>query len=827
MQVLLQDLRYGLRTLRKRPMFTLVAVITLALGVGATTAIFSIVNAVLLRSLPFRQPDRLVKVVFSDRGFGLNDIPASIPELDDLKTRAGIFEDVCGIGGGSVNLTGGSQPQRFDFVATTSNYFSLLGATPQLGRLYGPQDFALGFAPVVVISDGVWRRQFGADPNIVGRTLRLDNDPYAIIGVLPPGFRHPQAGRDVEFWLTAGFSADPAPPAARSTRVLPYIIGRLKPGVTLEQAQARLAAMAIALRNDFPTDYPARAQWTVSVEPLQEVLVGKTKNMLLMLLGAVSLIVFIVSLNIANLLLARASGRQQEMAVRQALGATRGRMVRQMLTESMLLSLLGGAAGVLAAFLSLGVLTRFLPPNLPRLNDIRIDWVVLAFALSIALVTGLIFGLAPALHSVRVAVSSAIREGARGSGYSSKTSRLRDALIVSELALAVMLMIGAGLLLRTLRGLLIENPGFNPSHLVTANIWLPVPNNPKVDPYLGLDHQSAFDRELLRRLSAIPGVDSAAITGLLPTAPFNAGDMVVTALMIEDHQLEALKNLRAEGIRVSSDYFRVMQVPLVSGREFTEDDVDGKEPVAIIDEATARHYWGGLDPLGRRLRFSRDPALSRVVQPWRRVVGVVKDVKQDGLDLNGVPHIYVPVYQYSGRALSMVLRTTLPGESLEPQIRHDVQSIDPGLPVFGVASMNEVVERSLTARSFSAQLVGGFAALSLILASMGIYGVLAFMVGQRAREIGLRMALGARREDITRLILGKGVALGIFGVAIGIILAAITSSTMASLLYGVRPRDPAVFLLVPLLLLSAALLASYIPARRAASVNPVTALREG
>jgi|SRR5579864_961537 len=821
-----QDVGYGIRMLRKKPGFTLVAILTLALGVGATTAIFSIVNAVLLRPLPYRNPDRLVKVIFSNPGVGLRDIPASIPEYEDLKNRSNVFEEVCGIGGGSVNLTGGDQPERLDFVAVHPNYFSMLGATPQIGRLFGSQDFALGFAPVVVISDDLWHREFGADRNIVGHTLRLDNDAYTVIGVLPPSFRHPDAGRNVEAFLTAGFSDDPAPKPARSTRVLPSVIGRLKPGITFEQAQARLTAMAAQLRHDFPTDYPALAQWTVEIQPLQEFLVGKVQRMLLVLLGAVLLIVLIVSLNLANLLLARASGRQQEMAVRQALGATRSRMIRQMLTESVLLSAIGGGAGVLTAFLVLRSIVHFVPANVPQLNQIRIDWVVLAFSLGVSVVTGLIFGLAPALHSAKVAVSSAIREGARGTGYSGKTNRIRDGLIISELALAVMLMISAGLLLRTLRDLLEQDPGFNPSHVVTANLWLPVPNDPKADPYSGLEKQSPFNRELLRRMNGIPGVDLAAITANLPTARYNDGDLLVTALMIEDHPVESSQDLRAEGIRVSSDYFKLMQVPLVRGRFFNEGDVDGKEPVAIIDEATARRYWPERDPIGRQLRFGQDPAASRITQPWRTVVGVVKDIKQDGLDSNGIPHIYVAVYQYPGRSLSIALRTSLPATMLESQIRQQVQGIDPGLPVFHVSTMDDVLDTSLAPRRFSADLVSGFAGLALLLASIGIYGLLAYMVGQRSREIGLRMALGARRGDIVKLILGKGFVLAVVGIVAGIVLAASGASAMASLLYGVRPHDPAVFIAVPLVLLVIAVLASYIPARRAAKVDPVTALRE-
>jgi len=826
MGTLLQDVRYGLRMLVKKPTFTIVAVLTLALGVGANTAIFSIVNAVLLRSLPYPNPDRLVRIFFNEPGVGLRDVRFSKPELDDLLTRASVFEDVSPIYEGSENLTGGKQPERVDGVNGSFSYFSMLGVVPQIGRLFGPQDYAPGFAPLAVISDGLWHRAYGADPNVIGRTIRIDGDPFTIIGVLPRGFRHPgpTTSGDAEVFCPFGFSADPFPPPMRGTRILKSGIGRLKPGLTLAQAQARLTAMALQLRQDFPGDYPPQAQWTIEIQPLQETLVGKVRPMLLVLLGAVILIVLIVSLNIANLLLARASGRQQEMAVRLALGASRGRLVRQMLTESMLLSLIGGVAGIATAVGTLGFILRFVPSNLPRLNEVRIDWVVLAFALLISILTGLVFGLAPALHSAKGALTSAIREGGRGSGYSTKTGRLRDVLIVSELAFAVILMVGAGLLLRTLWNLLQENPGFNPTQVVTANIQLPNPNDPKTDPYLDIPRRATFDRELLRRIKAIPGVELAAITSAIPTTNSNpnaVGGLAVEGFAIEDRPVESSLDLSAEKIRISPDYFQVLQATLLRGRSFTEFDEDGKPLVAIIDESTAHKYWPTRDPLGRRVRFGKDST-----KPWTTIVGVIKDIKNDGLDIDGVPHIYVSTYQDSSKRLSVVLRTSLPAPLLEPQIRHEIQSIDYDLPVFGVSSMNDVLDRSLASRRFSADLVGGFAGLAVLLASIGIYGLLSYMVGQRSREIAIRMALGARRNDILRMFLRRGVALAGLGIIAGLVFSASTASMMASLLYGVRPHDPAVFLILPLLLLGVAALASYLPARRATKVNPMIALRE-
>jgi putative ABC transport system permease protein len=817
----------------KKPTFTIVAVLTLALGVGANTAIFSIVNAVLLRSLPFPDPDRLVRIYFNNPGVGLRGVRFSVPEFDDLRTQTDVFEEVSVIVLGPTNLTGTKQPEHLEMMEVSPNYFSMLGATPELGRLFGHQDFALGFAPVVVISDALWRRSYGADPGVLGRSLRLDDDLYTIVGVLSPGFRHPGPTIPaVEVWITCGFSGDPFPAPARDLRILPGAIGRLKPGLTVAQAQARLDALTANLRREFANDYPPQAKWTAEIVPLQQSLVGKVRPMLVVLMAAVILIVFIVSLNIGSLLLARASGRQQEMAVRAAMGASGGRMIRQMLTESLLLAFIGGIAGLATAAITLKAVLRFVPANLPRLGEVNIDWPVLGFALLISVATGLLFGLTPAIHSSKAGLASTMREGSRGSGYSAKAGRMRDALMVSQLAFAVVLMIGAGLLLETLRDLLRQNPGFNPSQVVTANIYLPNPNNPQLDPYHTLAQQIPFNRELLRRANAIPGVELAAITSNLPAADTINSDAAAygatnhNSLAIEDRPTESSGDLSAEVIRISPDYFRVIQTPLVEGRFFTEDDENGKLPVAIIDEATARRYWWpDHDPVGRRLRirlrFGQNP-----VNPWSTVVGVVKNIKHDGLDVDGVPHLYVPLNQFVGRTLSLALRTSLQSSTLEPQIRGAIQSVDPGLPVFNVTSMDEVLDASLASRRFSANLVAGFAGGALLLASIGIYGLLAYMVGQRSREIGLRLALGAQRADVLRLVLGKGVVLAGLGIVAGVIFSASTASMMASLLYGVRPHDPSVFLMVPLLLLVVAIAASYIPAWRATKVDPIVALRE-
>ncbi len=802
MTTLLQDMRYGLRVLWKSPGFTIVAVLSLALGVGANTAIFSIVNAVLLRSLPFSHPERLVKVIASNRGVGARDIGFSVPELDDLRTRAGVFDQVTAIQGGPTNLTGGERPQHLELLEVSANYFSMLGTSAHIGRVFGPGDDVPGFAEAIVISDSLWARGFGRDPGVLGRKIQLDNDPYTIVGVLPPGFRHPglAVATDIEVWTAVGFRADPFPKPDRGLRVFPGAIGLLKPGIGPELAQSRLEALAAQLRAEYSTNYPAGSDWSIEVEPLQESLVGNVRPMLLVLMGAVVLIILLASVNVANLLLARASGRQREMAVRLAMGASRARMIRQMLTESMILSLVSGLVGVLTAMAAL-YFVQFLPVQVPRLAEVQVD---------------------PALQSSKAEIAVAIREGARGSGTSGKTNRLRGLLIASETALAVMLMVGAGLLLRTFWGLLQENPGFNPSRIVAGNFYLPVPNNPDMDRYANPEILNSFVREALRRVRAIPGVEFAAITTDLPVTHSSRPRVV----NIEDRPDESGKGLFVEVTSATPEYFKVLQASLVGGRYFTEADDTGKQPVAIVDESTARTYWPDRDPIGRRLSM-RSPR-GAANPPWCTVVGVIKDIKSDGLDQSGVPHIYRPIYQYPGfRSLSksVTVRTSLSATSLEPQIRRELQAVDPNLPVFNVRTMNEVIDGSLASRRFSAELVGVFAVMALLLASVGIYSLLAYMVGQRAHEIGVRMALGAMPSTIGKMIVSRGAGLAGIGVGIGLILSGIMAPLISSLLYGVRPLDPEVFIAVPVILMVVVLLASYIPAWRAARVNPIVALR--
>lgn len=821
MDSLIQDVRYAWRMMLKSRGFTLIVIMTMALGVGANTAVFSVVKSVLLNPLPYPDSGRLVQVTFNQPGAGLNNVPFSGPELEDIQAAHDIFDAVSVVWPTSGNLTGGSQPERLELLGTSPNYFSMLGAHAQLGRLFEPQqDTAQGFAQAVVISDGLWRRLYGADRNVLGKRLFLDNDAYTIVGVLPPEFRHPgkTLTKDVEAWLTAGFMADPFP-NKRNQRIIPGAIGRLRPGLGLAQAQEKLDALAASLRLAYGSDYPAQARWSIGIQPLLESLVGNVRPMLMVLMAAVVVILLIGSVNIANLLLARASARHKEMALRSALGATGTRVTRQLLTESLVLSLIGGSVGVFVAALSLRVVVLFAPHTMHRLTEINIDWVVLGFALLVSVLTALAFGLVPALQSRSTDVFSGMREGSLGSGQSRKIGQYRASLIISEMALAIVLMVGAGLLLRTFWGLLRENPGFQSSNVVGASLWLPAPNDPKADRYLTVEAQSNFAREALRRISGIPGVE---MVGTTSSIPMGANPPAFAPLVIENRPVDSSTDVKAEQIRVSPDYFKVMGITLLHGRTFDDHDRSDKLGVAIIDETTARRYWPAANPLGARIQLGEG-----VKQPWLVVVGIIRDVKHDGLDRDGIPHVYQPVYQSRSRRVNFVMRTSLPAQTIERQIRQELQSIDPSLPIFNIRSMDEVISASLATRQFSASLVAAFAAVALFMVSIGVYGLLANMVEQRARELAIRMALGAQRADVFKMILGKGTMIAAIGVICGIVISLLVAPTINFMLYGVHPIDPFVLLAVPALLLGVALLASYIPARRAANKDPLVVLREG
>jgi putative ABC transport system permease protein len=822
MNSLWQDVRYGLRMLIKRPGFTAVIVATLALGIGANTAIFSVVDGVLLRPLPFPQPEQLVLVRDDLSGRKLENIGMSVDELRDFQEKSGVFDQISAVWPVDANLTGSDRPERVELLAVSPNYFALLGAHAQLGRVFDAQDRADGFAEAVVISDGLWHRLFGADPNILGRRIQADNDAYTIVGVMPPGFRHPgqTLRNDVELWGTAGFAANPFGPPVRAQRILPGAIGRLKPGLDVRQAQVKLDTFVANLRSEYPKDYPPDAGWKVQLLPAQKALIGKVRTTLLVLLGAVGLVLLLCCVNIANLLLARTSARQREIAVRLALGAGRGRLVRQLLTESLLLALLGGAAALLVVSWAISLLLRLVPTDIPRLHEVGINGSVLGFTLLVSVVTGVLFGLVPALQSSRPDLLANLKDGSLGSGFGLRHQRFRNTLVVAEFALSLMLMVGAGLLLRSFWKLLEVNPGFNPQRVLMARIWLPVPNNPELNPYRPVAKRAAFVSEVLRRVSSLPGVQYAAMgggNGVPLIGPHNSG-----AFTIENRAEEPSNLPLAQISSVSADYFRVLGTPLIRGRFFADSDDTTAPPAALIDEAMARRYWPNEDPVGRRIKFGRQGSKA----PWMAIAGIVGNIKTDGFEVPDQPHLYVPILQNPGVALAVYLRTTSNPEILTQSVRQQVQAVDPNLPVFGERTMEDLVAASLAQRRFAMQMVSIFGLVALLLAGIGIYGVISYSVTQRTREIGIRIALGAQPRDVLRLVVGQGMILSLIGSGIGVVLTVLLTRFLASLLFGISPNDPLTLVVTSLLLMVVAALACYFPARRATKVDPMVALRD-
>jgi predicted permease len=818
---IIQDVRYCLRSLRRTPGFTAVVISTLALGIGANTAIFSIVDAVLLRPLSFPKPDQLVRLVDNFPGAGLHDIGMSVPELWNLQYRSGIFAEVSAVWPVDANVTGTGHPERIELLAVSPNYFSLLDAQAQLGRVFGPDDKAQGFADTAIVSDGLWRRLFGGDPHVLGQRVRADGDAYTIVGVMPPGFRHPgnTVATDVDMWATAGFAADPFPtPPARNANILPGGIARLKPGLTVAQAQRRLDAFTAALRMQFPQDYRPEGRWSIQLEPLKESLTGNVRPMLFTLMGAVGMMLLIGCINIGNLLMVRASGRRREIAIRQSLGSTRARLARQFLTESLMLAVAAGTVGVLGASSSLGLLLYLVPSKLPRTAEIAIDFRVLIFAIAVTLITGVLFGIAPAVQASEWDLSTQLKESGRSSGGSKRQNRLSGILVTAEFALCLMLMTGAGLLVRSFWKLTEVDPGFNPQNTTVARIWLPQPNDPSQDPYAKPQARTAFIREVLRRVITLPGVTSAAMSSSVPlskTAPNPA------AVTVEGGAPRAADATLAEIVVVSPDYFKALGVRLISGRFFDESDRRESQPVAIVDRATAGRYWPGESPIGKRVKIGRPQSPN----PFATIVGVSGDVRHDGIENDGVPHVYFPAYQRSGKALCLIVRSGRDAPELGEQLRREIQAVDPTLPVFGITTLSGMLSSALSPHRFSAQLMGAFAILALLLAAIGIYGVLGYFVGQRTREIGVRMALGASASSVLRMVLWQGLKPITAGMAIGLAGSLIFSGLLENLLYGVKAADPLVLICVPPTLLVAALVASYIPARRATRTDPIVALR--
>jgi predicted permease len=822
--MLLQDLRFGLRMFRKSPGFTAVAIMTMALCIGATTAIFSVVDATLLHPLPYPHSDQLVRIVDELPGVDARDVGMSEPEWQDLQ-HSGIFENVSPTWYDDNNLTGSAEPARVSLLIVAPNYFALLGVNPGLGRIFPPADHSPGFTTEVLISDGLWKRMFGADPNILGKSIRMDTDLYRIVGVMPPNFHDPGTSlreRNIEVWAATSFYGPPLfdhPP--RSGRNLPTAIARLEPGLTIEAAQSRVDALVTSLREQFPGDYPMQAGWRVRLVPLKESVIGNVRQTLILLLGAVALVFVIGCVNIANLLLARGSTRVRELALRRALGASQARLTRQLLTESLLLSLFGGAAGLVILFWAKDFLIRLVPASLPRLNEVSINWTVLVFALIASGISGLVFGLAPALHVGRIDLIHALKQEGRSSTGSREQARTRRALVVTEFALSLVLMIAAGLLLHSFWDLLNAQLGFNPQSVMTVKTRMPYPNDTKIDVYATPAQQAPFFHDLLRRCKRMSGVNEAAVGDLasLPLGHDRNNQNPPVPMVIEGLQTQSNEASLVDESIVTPEYFHLMGVTLQRGRFFTDFDDDKSESVAVINEAMAQTYWPNEDPLGKHVK------LSRRATDWTTIVGVVANARTESLENARVPQIYSSVYQRGAKHLAIFLRGKLNTAAIPEQVREQVQSIDSTLPVFGAELLTQTVSGSLAQRRFALEMVGLFALTALFLAAIGIYGVISYIVTERKHEIGIRLALGASRSNILRIVLRQGLGLAILGAAVGLVCALIVSHLMASLLYGVRPTDPLTFAGVAFLFISVAALACYLPARRAMKVDPMVALR--
>ncbi len=747
----LQDLRYAARSILKTPGFTTIAILTLALGIGANIAIFTVVNAVLLQPLPFPHPERLVRVFDDLNGAGAKDVGMSEPEFEDLRDRSGVFDNISVLFPGSTALSGGDHTERIEMLVTSSDYFQLLGAQAELGRVYGPRDAQPGFTESVVISDGLWKRQFGGDPHILGRRIRVDEDGYTIVGVMPPDFRHPgqTLTGDVEFWAACGFAADPLPsPPVRAQRLLPGAIARLKPGLTIQQAQQHLDALAAQLAQTYPKEYPAASRWSLRLEPADQSLTASVRPTLQVLVAAVGFVLLMVAVNMANLLVARSSGRMRELAIRQALGASRARLVRQLLTESILVSLAGGLTAMLVLALTKTSLLALMPADLPRLTEVHFDARVIGLACALSLLIGILFGLTPALHASRTDPNLDLKEGTRGGTPSARQNRFRGALVATEIALSVVLLSGAGILVHSFWNTLRVNPGLDPNGLLIARIWIPYPNNPKANRYLTAPSVAGLSREILRQMRSLPGIEEVAMGGnnSVPLVNNSVGPIAFT---LPDQQDSALKQRSAETAEVSPEVFRVLRTPLLRGRLFTEADTDKTQKVVIVNESFAKQYLTEHD-VGQRMNFGGSD---------REIVGVVGDVRHDGLDTPVAPRIYLALYQGPANEMAVFLRGDTDASALRQAVTRIVQGVDPDLPVYGVRSMREMMAASLARRRFSLSLMSAFGMLALFLASIGIYGVMAYAVSQRAQEFSIRMALGAEARDILLLALRPGAIL--------------------------------------------------------------------
>jgi putative ABC transport system permease protein len=796
---LTQDCKYGLRTMRRAPGFTAVVILTLALGIGANTAIFSIVNAVLLRPLSYRDPARLVTVLHD--GWK----PVAPANFLDWREQSRSFESVAAAQVWNLTMTGQDRPEQLNVLQTSAEIFHVLGVDAALGRTYSAGEDRPGREHVVVLSHRLWQRRFGGDRRVVGREVTLDGEPYTVIGVMPPDFQFaPFWATHAEAWLPLNLGRRVSDRRGQSLRVF----ARLKDGVTREQAQAEMEAINRRLEEQYPR---TNEGLTVAVDPLHEKVVGKSRPALLVILGAVGFVLLIACANVANLMLAKAAARQREIAVRLALGAGRWRVVRQLLTESLLLSLAGGGAGLLLAFWCNTALASYGPDTLPRIQTVGLDARVLVFTLGLSVLVGLLFGLAPALRATKTELTESLKDRARGSTPGRRHERVRQLLVVGEIALSLVLLVGGGLMMRSFLRLTSVDPGFDPRGVLTVTV-------PLAGPRYSTDEQRAsFFQQLTTRVSSLQGVKSASAINHLPLG----GDVWSFSFTPEGRPAPPSSEQPSAVYRVARpDYFRTMGAALLKGRDFTERDVATSPGVVIVNEALARQQWPGEEPLGKRITVGGGG-----INP-REVVGVVKDVKQGEWSAEPKPEVYLPHSQAAApRSMALVLRASSDPSMIEPEVRREVWAIDRDLPVSQVTGMEEVVADSVGQQRFNTLLIGAFAAAALILAAAGVYGVMSYAVAERTHEIGVRMALGARGRDVLGMVIGQGLVLTLCGLALGLAGALALARVMTSVLYEVSPTDPLVFGGVVGALTLSALAACYVPARRATKVDPMLALR--
>ncbi len=802
---LLHDLRYAARMQRKNPAFTVIAVIALALGIGANTAIFSVVNTVLLRPLPYKDPERLVMVWEDASRHGYpRDTPAAANYVD-WRDQNQVFEGMAAIADISFNLTGAGDPERLEGRRVSATLFPLLGVEPQIGRVFTAAEDQPGSQHVVLLSYRLWQRRFGGDPNIVGKPLTLNGESYIVVGVMPASFQFPTS--DDEAWVPIAFTQQEA--SSRGRHYL-EVLARLKPGVPLAQAQSDMTTIATRLQQQYPEQ---NADLGAVVQPLHEHLVGDIRPALLILLGAVGLVLLIACANVANLLLARAAVRQKEIAVRVALGAKRRRLIRQFLTESILLSTLGGIVGLGIAYGGLVLLKAFIPENISQAREISLDFKVLAFTLLVSVLTGVIFGLAPAIQAARFNQIDTLKEGGRDAATGGSGKRLRSLLVMSEVAISLVLLIGAGLLINSFLRLRNVDPGFRADNLLTMKIVLPEPKYAKFQP------RAAFYTDLVQRVQSLAGVRSAAVTTNLPL--YRQGNSV--SINIEGRPAPPPgQELIVVTRIISPGYFDTMSIPVLKGRPLTDHDTETAPNAVVISETMARRFWPGEDPLGKRIAAWA----VKTPEDWAQVVGVVKDVRQFELTADPKPQMYLSYRQVGFFApRDLVVKTDVDPASMAATVRKAVWDIDKDQPVSNIRTMEEILSESIARQRFSMLLLAIFAGVALVLAGVGIYGVMSYSVAQRTHEIGIRMALGAQTGAVLKLAVGYGMKLVLIGIVVGLIAAFALTRLMATLLFGVTATDPTTFTLISLLLIAVAALASYIPARRATKVNPIIALR--